>query len=60
MAKFQTKAQKSSKVSPFYAGDLVTCTGEREISAVFESLPESWNNYMVLSGLITDLPTKQT
>lgn len=33
--KFQTKAHKS----PFYLGDLVTRTGEQEISVVFRRLP---------------------
>ena len=46
-AKFQTKAHK------IYPGDLVTRTGEQEISVVFRRLPaiirESWHNINLYS-----------
>lgn len=38
---FQTKAQKSAEVHYFYLRDLVTCTREREISAISRRLPDN-------------------
>ena len=48
-AKFQTKAQKNSKVH-FFRGDLVAGTGEREISAVARRIPDNPGEVACMHG----------
>ena len=52
LTKFQTKGQKSSKVH-FYLGNLMTCMGEREISAVSGRLPDNPGELMAYMTMAT-------